>query len=207
MGKQVSFSTEKRRYRIRIAGRKCCPYPQSPTLKTHTQCLHHLYMRFAVRKQGLASTSILNVATSLVALINARLSDFHAFYGTYGQTVKTDRNLNRQKNKITSKILGIYLIHNVSSSGELVGKLCICILYHNCHKQTLLCLHCLALHCLGLSLEPICLEQSLGDSLRLSFENFPPGLKTLRGKIDNCRYAFWFNFRERKSGLTKVWIL
>ena len=54
-------------------------------------------MRFAVRKQGLASTSILkkaiamafiaNVATSLVALnMNARLSNFHAFYGTYGQT-------------------------------------------------------------------------------------------------------------------------
>ena len=96
------------------------------------------------------------------------------------------------------------MIHNVSSSGELVGKLCICILYHNCHKQTLLCLHCLALHCLGLSLEPICLEQSLGDSLRLSFENFPPGLKTLRGKIDNCRYAFGFNFRKRKSGVTRV---
>ena len=70
------------------------------------------------------------------------------------------------------------MIHNVSSSGELVGKLCICIQDHNCHKQTLLCLYCL-----GLSLEPICLEQSLGDSLRLSFENFPPGLKTLRGKM------------------------
>ena len=27
------FQQKKRRYRIRIAGRKCCPYPQSPTLK------------------------------------------------------------------------------------------------------------------------------------------------------------------------------
>ena len=70
------------------------------------------------------------------------------------------------------------MIHNVSSSGELVGKLCICIQDHNCHKQTLLCLHCL-----GLSLEPICLEQSLGDTLRLLFENFPPGLKTLEEKL------------------------
>ena len=177
MGKNRFLFQQKKEDTVLDRRQKMLPKPTVPHTETHTQCLHHLYMRFAVRKQGLASTSLLNVAT-LVALIKARLSNFHAFYGTYGQTGKTDRNLNRQKNKITSKTLGIYLIHNVSSSGELVGKLCICIQDHICRKQTLLCLRCL-----GLSLEPICLEQSLGDSLRLSFENFPTGLKTLEEKL------------------------